>query len=133
MWVTLCLWIYFCGEKTGLKMRLAGIRSQQLSHSGIDERGVHGVGATAREVPPHTRNHPQLGVRHVADRPCLILRREVEVLLRRHDQCLRPDGAESLLHRTEPRRTADITAPPGVQHGDQVVRVPTVQEEPFPE
>ena len=64
-------------------VHLAGWDDQQVGHGRVDERGVDRVRPAAGEVPPYSGDHPQLRVGYVADRPRLVLRREVEVLLGR--------------------------------------------------
>ena len=95
---------------------------------------VHLVGAAPGEVAPHSRDDPQLGVRHVPDLVLVVLGREVEVLLGRHDDRPRLDRAERLLERAvEARGLADVAVLPGPQHGQQVVGVAAVEEEALPE
>src|SRR4051794_41155857 len=58
---------------------------EQVAQPLVDEVGIRLVGAAAGEVPPHSRDHTELGVGHVADLVLVVLRREVEVLVARHD------------------------------------------------
>src|SRR3954468_8402633 len=106
---------------------------EQVAEPLIDEVDVHLVGAAPGEVAPRSRDDPQLGVRHVPDLELVVLGREVEILLGRHEDRPRLDGAERLLERAvETLGLADVTVLPRPQHREQVVGVAVVEEEALP-
>src|SRR4051794_37745846 len=107
---------------------------KQVAQPLIDEVGVDRVRAAAGEVAPHPGDDAQLGVGHVAHLVLVVLRREVEVLLGRHDDRARLDRSESLLERAvEALGLADVAVLPRPQHRQQVVGVALVEEEALPE
>src|SRR5215212_8067164 len=107
---------------------------QQFLKGIIYEFRIYGIYAAAREVAPDPRDDAQLGVGHVLDRVLLVLRREVEVLLCGHHYGFGLDRAQSLLEiAVEAGCLADIAVLPSPEHGQQVVGVAAVQEEPLPE
>src|ERR1700759_4548153 len=82
------------GNPSGEAAMAANSVSQEVLEALVDEHGVRGVGAAAREMAPYAWNDAQLGVGHAFDLPRVVLRREVEVLLGGHHDRVRPDGAE---------------------------------------
>src|SRR3954454_7007618 len=108
--------------------------AEQVAQRLVDEVGVDGIGAAAGEVAPHSRDDPEFGVGHVPDLVFVVLRREVELLLGRHDDRAGLDRPERLFKRAvEALGLADVAVLPGPQHRQQVVGVAVLQEEALPE